>query len=191
MRTVCVALASLLGLAIPSVAAATTEITSGTYGGDSDVSVSGSVSPTGTGGAVLFTLTLSGPADWLVGDVLSDTNYVDYCDMDGSGIAVVCGSDGTITDVTLDPVAPNVYQARVPVGGPSTVHYGGVDRTDYFYSCCTFSFDFQPQAAGSYVFSYTTVPEPAAWMMMIVGFGMLGGSIRRRRLRLPLVSSPC
>ena len=37
-----------------------------------------------------------------------------------------------------------------------------------------------PQALSS------AVPEPATWAMMLVGFGFVGGTIRRRKARLTL-----
>jgi hypothetical protein len=38
-----------------------------------------------------------------------------------------------------------------------------------------------------------SVPEPATWAMMIVGFGMVGGALRRRqarRVRFDFASGP-
>jgi hypothetical protein len=33
----------------------------------------------------------------------------------------------------------------------------------------------------SLTFSAAAVPEPSSWMMMLVGFGILGGALRYRR----------
>ena len=39
-------------------------------------------------------------------------------------------------------------------------------------------------AAGEFTLTYTAVPEPASWMMMIVGFGLVGFGARRRTLAI-------
>ena len=174
--------AAILGALTLTAAApvqASTEISVGSYSAGDSVFVGDSV---GLGaGTYLFTLTLSASADAVEGQVTKLTNYVDYCDMDGSGTAVVCGSDDVPTSPSLEAVSPTVYQALLTVDAPYTVHYSGVDRTDYTDSCCTYDFDFQATAAGSYSFSYAAVPEPATWLLMLFGFGMLGGAARRRR----------
>ncbi len=41
---------------------------------------------------------------------------------------------------------------------------------------------YRPNDVGSYDVSVAAVPEPASWAMMIGGFGMVGGAMRRRKL---------
>lgn len=38
--------------------------------------------------------------------------------------------------------------------------------------------------AGSFTLTYTSVPEPSSWMMMIIGFGLVGAAARRRVLAI-------
>lgn len=40
--------------------------------------------------------------------------------------------------------------------------------------------------AGAITFNVDIVPEPSAWAMLIVGFGLVGGAARRRRFRTVL-----
>jgi hypothetical protein len=45
--------------------------------------------------------------------------------------------------------------------------------------------DFSPNNA---LLAVNPIPEPAAWMMMIVGFGAVGGALRSRRRRTPALA---
>lgn len=47
-------------------------------------------------------------------------------------------------------------------------------------ACGFFSACFSNLTGSSFLFSQTAVPEPASWMMMIVGFGLAGAAMRRR-----------
>ena len=38
-------------------------------------------------------------------------------------------------------------------------------------------------------FSYTAVPEPATWAMMVGGFGLVGGAMRRRKVQGKIVTA--
>jgi hypothetical protein len=181
MRALFVAPAAFLAaLALPSAASATTVISTGSYAAGDSVGVDGSINL--GAGTYRFTLALTGAAEGVEGEVTKLTNYVDYCDMDGSGAASYCGSDDFPTSPLLEAVSPTVYQALLTVDAPYTVHYSGVDRTDYTDSCCTYNFDFQAITGGTYSFSFAAVPEPATWMMMVLGFGLLGAAKRRRRV---------
>ena len=96
MKTVVFApLACLIGLEVPSAALATTEISARSYSAGDSVAVSDSLNL--GAGTYRFTLTLTGAAQGIEGEVTKITNFVDYCDMDGSGTAVVCGSDDVPT----------------------------------------------------------------------------------------------
>jgi len=180
MKAVVVApLACLFALGVPSAACATTEISVGSYSAGDSVAVSDSINL--GAGTYRFTLTLTGAAEGVEGEVTKITNFVDYCDIDGSGTAVYCDSDDTATIPLLEPISATVYQALLTVNAPYSVYYNAVDHTDYGDSCCTYEFDFQGTANGTYTFAYAAVPEPATWLLMLFGFGVLGAAARRRR----------
>jgi hypothetical protein len=37
-------------------------------------------------------------------------------------------------------------------------------------------------------FSFVAVPEPSTWAMMLLGFGMVGVAVRRRKAAKPLAA---
>ncbi len=39
-------------------------------------------------------------------------------------------------------------------------------------------------SGSSFTLTYTSVPEPASWMMLIIGFGLVGAAARRRALAI-------
>jgi hypothetical protein len=47
---------------------------------------------------------------------------------------------------------------------------------------------FGTKGAGTYTLSYTAVPEPASWAMMLSGFGLVGSIMRRKKLPSSLAS---
>jgi len=53
---------------------------------------------------------------------------------------------------------------------------GAVDQITYGTATGSTTFNFDTAAAGG-------VPEPASWAMMIGGFGVVGGTLRRRKVR--------
>jgi hypothetical protein len=69
----------------------------------------------------------------------------------------VCTNGSTFQNVALDAACPN---------GLSTI-------PTYLYS-------FRLTGAEAQSFGFGAVPEPATWGMMIAGFGLIGGSLRRR-----------
>jgi hypothetical protein len=60
----------------------------------------------------------------------------------------------------------NVLRSRVPVGGSPSPYY-----------------NFQGTVTSAQVFATGGVPEPATWAMMLFGFGSLGYSMRRKKVR--------
>lgn len=61
--------------------------------------------------------------------------------------------------------------------GITSLTVGGVEVTDFTALSATSGFDFRR----GIVDKVTGVPEPQSWAMLIVGFGMAGGMMRRRR----------
>lgn len=82
-------------------------------------------------------------------------------------------------------------------GAPNEVYRGGqitgnVDTDEGLGQGGRVTYDFGTQALSSITFSsdraafeidgiVAAAPEPAAWLMMILGFGLVGGTLRRRR----------
>ncbi len=84
-------------------------------------------------------------------------------------------SDGPAGDgVTIDLNAPyaQVFDPNDGVGG--TFLYYAPDNSNYSFAALTGETLNITLAGG--------VPEPASWAMMIAGFGMVGGALRRRRV---------
>jgi hypothetical protein len=106
---------------------------------------------------------------------------------------ILLQKDGTakLGATTLDPavIAGNAFTLTVPLSllpttGFDPGHYGFSiwPRSSAVGGLPTIS-DFAPNNA-----TLSPAPEPAAWAMMVSGFGMMGGAMRRRRnLRLRFV----
>lgn len=83
------------------------------------------------------------------------------------------------------------FRALDPATIQQTVCCYANDSDPFFYRLhytlvqnFTFDATFTPESAGkSFSFTYggPVVPEPATWALMIAGFGMVGGALRRRR----------
>jgi hypothetical protein len=74
---------------------------------------------------------------------------------------------GDYSSVTVDPTDPNKFWA---IGEFANFRTGGADGWGTWIGEITFG---QVNAA---------VPEPATWAQMLVGFGLIGGAIRRKRV---------
>ena len=73
------------------------------------------------------------------------------------------------------PFQDMIYAASSPIiSGPNVI---GV-REYIEYS--GFSCGGDAYTTGSYQFDITSVPEPAAWALMLVGFGLVGAGLRKR-----------
>jgi len=171
-----------LALLSVSPAAATTTVTSVGHPGNSFVVGGGSFSlATGT---YRISLSFSQPVTDVDAWIEKTISTNDYCDF-GDG-EFYCGGD----DVSIFPefamVTPQLYQLVVTVSGLSTIN--GYPGSFYSHetnvdSCCGYGLDFTSGHAGRYTLSYTAVPEPATWAMMLFGFGAIGFAARRRALR--------
>lgn len=72
----------------------------------------------------------------------------------------------------------NISAAAAPyAGGPLYLNLGAPSD---FTTCCNMTLAFQ-----TFVESSAPVPEPASWLLMLVGFGGAGALLRRRRAVVP------
>jgi hypothetical protein len=87
-------------------------------------------------------------------------------------------SSVTLNGVELTTLSSGVFEARyltLPViGGEQTINVKGTSGGNASY-------------AGTLAFA--AVPEPATWAMMVGGFGLVGGAMRRRRQAYRIVSA--
>lgn len=77
----------------------------------------------------------------------------------------------TVAPVRTETFAPDAY------GNPGATF-------TYTESCCSFSLfqtDGVVSASGSWVITAMAVPEPETWLMLIIGFGLIGTFMRRDR----------
>ncbi len=82
------------------------------------------------------------------------------------------GFDQTLTGAAL---ADGSFNGDQTIGRRMTYNFGSDRVTKVIFYSTGNSFELDNIATTS------AVPEPATWAMMIVGFGLVGGAIRRRR----------
>ena len=180
MRKLAIALAGAAALTFTSAAQASVTVEAGTTvdvtklltAGDSFVIGFQGPSNTGDFTDVLdFTNTVGGSYNL---SVLTDigTSFVDF-GCAGCGISLTGGS------ISGSLVIPLVSTAN----GGFTFAYDNLslDSGEYVLTLVGNS-----PALGDYRGSvnFTAVPEPAVWAMMLIGFGAIGASVRRRRTRV-------
>jgi hypothetical protein len=106
------------------------------------------------------------------------------------------GSSGYPTDISFvtadgtSPILSSIYQVFY-----DGVYFAGLTDTAGFDSLTIYGIDGVPQVINPAAYdslrfsaSLAGVPEPAAWLMMIVGVGGVGAVLRRRRRT---AASPC
>jgi hypothetical protein len=169
-----------LALLSASPAVATTTVASVDYPANGFVVGGGNFS-LGTG-TYRINLTFSQPVSDVDAWIEKVTTTNDYCNPG----EVICGGDDVSIFPEFEMVTPQLYQVVVTVSGLSTIN--GQPWSDYVRetsvdSCCGFGVDFTSGNAGRYTVSYTAVPEPATWAMMLFGFGAIGFAARRRAFR--------
>ncbi|SIO16668.1 PEP-CTERM protein-sorting domain-containing protein [Parasphingorhabdus marina DSM 22363] len=109
------------------------------------------------------------------------TTGVGYVDFDGEIIGVLSGkADMDATDTLLGLGAVNYV----------SVSLRGLEAADSFNVVGNrLNIDFRASSPGDYIRVLTApVPEPSTWAMMIGGFGLVGGAMRRRRKMTTKVS---
>lgn len=106
-------------------------------------------------------------------------------DVDGTNGPQFLGFNGPYADtITLDAYSGATLVATVstrlgPVNDWSTLSLtgAGIDRIEL----SGVGSAFHPYGVDNIVFDGGAVPEPAAWVLMIAGFGLVGAAQRRRR----------
>ncbi len=108
---------------------------------------------------------------------------IGYVDFDGDILGVLSDkSDMDMTDMLLGNANVNYV----------SVALRGLEAADSFNIVGNrLNVNFRASSPGDYIRVLTAapaVPEPATWAMMIGGFGLVGGAMRRRRKATPKVS---
>ncbi len=172
------AAALLLAAAAAPAAFATTTITIPPAA--SDGTISGIFGDTDIGAGAftdIFTFTLpDGTAAATLSSIsTNDTNNVDFTSADLNGHAFTIDSTGKVEFRHLDDI--------LVTGGPQTLTIKGSSGGMGAYSG-TIAFSTAGRIGGF----GGGIPEPAAWGLMVVGFGGLGGMLRAKR-RLAAVAA--
>jgi hypothetical protein len=108
-----------------------------------------------------------------------DTGFSFYYSANYAGsVSVYDGLDGTGTLLAMLslPTTPNPYTVWVPLG----VTFSGTAQSVIFSGSADY-IGFDNITLGSDTPGSGAVPEPATWIMMILGFGAIGWSMRHRR----------
>lgn len=106
------------------------------------------------------------------------------------GVPFCVETQTTQDDFDFTTEAENLTPYLAPGGVIATLQsvmaFNGFDQTfiDLIQSGIASSIDWDGELRLTYIYEPTAgIPEPAAWALMIVGFGLSGGALRRRRPR--------
>jgi len=159
--------------------------------------------PAGSAGTTLTIgdVTFTSPVELFIGDVFNETGVSQgLCSRTAGTFG--CESDLTVTFASavsgfgLTVIGANTTAATINAlafledGTSQTIIFDGfapfTSKTLTFGSLQVRSVTFSttdPQGFSfdDFTFGATTVPEPAAWALLIAGFGLVGGDLRRRR----------
>lgn len=201
----------VLGLALVAVvspASAATYIFDATYDGTTVTVNSGSTDPTGltlfAGDDIIYTLSAIAGSGWMTNsdsslfpflafpiDEAGDRNVTYSLDFLRSGVSIFNNSGsvtnsqvhfGTNTIAFNSGLIADAFRLSVAFdsGDDATIN----DITPIFGTPDRNSFASDPSALTFGAVS--AVPEPASWAMMILGFGLIGGAMRRRKTSVKL-----
>ena len=100
-------------------------------------------------------------------NIQSGTEWTPLADYSGACYAAGCGNTGWIQS-----------NYTIATAGTYQVVYGVSNWGDTLYQS---GLAFDALAVNGTAVPVAGVPEPATWLMMLVGFGLIGGAMRKRR----------
>lgn len=113
--------------------------------------------------------------------------YSPDCTVSAGG---TCGGFGGLSGSLVDNVLRFDFTPPTDVNNCPPTYQGSDADCAFFYTFYNVQFDIGVDAGdGDVVFSFadaapgggSVVPEPASWVLLIAGFGLVGGVLRRRR----------
>lgn len=136
-------------------------------------------------GHYVFRIDTTSPFLYLDGYVQKTISYDFTCQFGP------CGGDDADQQSFFSPISPTAYVASVTVNAPYSViqvpPYDPTDvvRIDYHDICCRYDVTIQAGGSGHATLSYSAVPEPQGWALLVIGFGTVGAALRKRQRITP------
>ncbi len=172
MKTIAATLIAIA--AVPAAAASYTTDTS-TYTGLGDQI-----------GSPFDIITLNGVTGTATGSGTYLVNTVDFTV--GINATVGATSSGTLTNTATVDGSPFSYSVpyTIVIGGTDTITLGGntfyTNGVKVHFNALTFTNVGVGATESGDLTATVSVPEPAAWVMMVAGFGLVGVGVRRRNV---------
>ena len=107
------------------------------------------------------------PTAGVFGSTISSIKVSNLTNVDFRSVTL----NGTAFTTLLSGVVEARYLTLPVSGGEQTINVTGTSGGNASY-------------AGTLAFAVSAIPEPATWAMMIGGFGMVGGAMRRRKAQV-------
>lgn len=176
MRKVILAIAAASALALGSAASAAVVVSNPVNLTDPDPSLSSSISTVGTATTIEFGQNPVGPGSFTSSFVFNNAVAGMYYFLIGSSTPGLMFTDVTLTGggstITMAPPAFHVFTLdAVPL----------LANTNYTLTMTGNSGGIAGAISGNITIMPAAVPEPATWALMLLGFGAIGVSFRRRR----------